>query len=50
MWEVSEEEVADFLPCYPERYCNGGKPEVEQGAGITTPAAFTRTTPVSSTQ
>ena len=31
-------------------YCNGGKPEPAQGGAITTPAAFTRTTPVSSTQ
>lgn len=31
-------------------YCNGVKPDVEQGAGIADPAGSTRTTPVSSRQ
>jgi hypothetical protein len=31
-------------------YCNGGKPEPAHGGAITMPAAFTRTTPLSSTQ
>jgi hypothetical protein len=44
-----EEAVASSL-LGPNYYCNGGKPEPAHGGAITTPAAFTRTTPVSSTQ
>jgi hypothetical protein len=40
----------NFLPFSLSYYCNGGKPEPAHGGAITTPAAFTRTTPVSSTQ
>jgi hypothetical protein len=44
-----EEPVASSL-LGSNHYCNGGKPEPAHGGAITTPAALTRTTPVSSTQ